>query len=113
MIKCFFDDNKAVARVWSDDGKHISPICLEHLLQFLSEGTEIKFKLMRGKKLPPKPNPSLKHKWNRLYLVGMEGEWQCEICKLKIFRKGPFPPSEYAYGGCIGKEVDWKELGYE
>ncbi len=115
-MKCTFDDgHKAIAKVESDDGNYLTPICILHLLSFISPNQSEQIKLdkihMLSKlPLPEAPKIDSKHTWERKYLTGIRGPWECTTCKLRI-NAGAWAPSDYAFGGCLGKPFDWDKYG--
>lgn len=115
--KCCLDDGRrACAYIRTEDPEHPwNPICILHVLQFLAtkeDSTEIHIRMMKGVSQAPKTNPEESHQWERMYLVGVEGNWRCEKCGLTI-HGGMWAPSDTAWGGCAGKQVHWQDYKYE
>ena len=105
MPKCDLDDGfNAIAYVLADDGSKV-PICIFHYLRWRDD-PDLKLLLMKGKIVD---GPfDLPHKWERMYLVGMDGPWQCEICGLRV-HGGVWEPK--VGDTCPGERIDWSKLG--
>jgi hypothetical protein len=107
MANCEFDSNKAVAWGISDDGQHKTPICIFHYLRWVNDA-KTKVQLKRGVKLRlPIEQFSHHHQMERAYLVGMEGDWRCTVCGLRV-HGGMWAPS--LGDTCPGERHDWKGL---
>ena len=111
-MKCMFDDGeKATVKVKTEDPDHPwSNICILHYMTFCDgKKPDFEYKMVRGIPEPPKTNRNLNHQWERKYLVGIQGPWQCDVCKLAIEEGGLTQPSPSMYGGCVGEPIDWKK----
>lgn len=108
---CLDDERRACAYIKTEDPEvPWNPICILHLLQFKANPNpayqKSEFRMMKGVPEPPKTNPEEPHQWERMYLVGIEGPWRCEKCGLTV-HGGMWAPSNDAYGGCAGKQINW------
>lgn len=107
MVKCGLDDgNNAIAYARGDDGGK-TPICIFHYLRWRND-PEMKdiITLMKGKKVVGSFDSP--HKWERAYLMGMEGPWRCGVCGLRL-HSGMFEPK--VGDTCPGERIDWLKLG--
>lgn len=105
---CLEDERQACCYIKTEDPEvPWNPLCILHLMQFLSsKHGKVEFRMMKGVPAPPKTNREEPHEWYRMYLVGTEGNWRCEKCGLTI-HGGMWAPSSDAYGGCAGKQIPW------